>query len=64
MDHLMVELKTVMALASMTYIVDLDGYELHPENESVFNDFIIKRVLHYAYDKDSLLFKIIFIYFY
>ena len=27
--HLMVDLKTIMALASMIYMVDLDAYELH-----------------------------------
>ena len=29
-DHLMVILTTIIALASMTYVVHLDAYELHP----------------------------------
>ena len=29
-DHLMVILTTIIALASMKYVVDLDAYELHP----------------------------------
>jgi hypothetical protein len=33
-DHLKVDLETIyIALASMTYIVDLDAYELHPGDE-------------------------------
>ena len=39
-DHLMKDLKTIFALASMTYIVDLDAYELHPRDEKVSNNFI------------------------
>ena len=33
-------LKTIIAFAYMTYIIDLDAYELHLRNEKVFNDFI------------------------
>ena len=51
----MVDLETIMALASMTYIVDLYAYELHLGDEKVFNDFINKRLLHYTYDSGSLL---------
>jgi hypothetical protein len=40
MDHLMVGPKRIIALAFMTYIVNLDAYELHVGNENVFNDFI------------------------
>ena len=32
MDRLMVDSKTIIALASMTYIVDLDAHELHLED--------------------------------
>ena len=39
-DHLMLRLETIIALAFMTYIVDLDGYESHPRDEKVFNNFI------------------------
>jgi hypothetical protein len=60
--HVMVYLETIIALAFMTYIVDLFAYELHPGDEKVFNDFINARVLHYTYDRGSLLFKIIFLY--
>jgi hypothetical protein len=36
----MVDLTTIIAIASMTYIIDLDAYELHIGDEQVFNDFI------------------------
>ena len=36
----MVDFETIIARASMTYIVDLDAYELHPRDEKVFNDLI------------------------
>ena len=39
-DHLMVDLETTIALASMTYIIDSDVNELHPGDEKVFNDII------------------------
>ena len=32
-DHLMIDLETKTALTSMTYIVDLVAYRLHPEDE-------------------------------
>jgi hypothetical protein len=38
-NHLVVDLEMIIALASMTYIVDLD-YELHPGDDKVFNNFI------------------------
>ena len=40
--HLMIDLETIIALAIMTYIIDLDAYKLHPRDEKVFNDFINK----------------------
>ena len=40
MNHLMIDLETTIVLASMTYIVDLDAYELHPRDGKVFNNFI------------------------
>ena len=43
MDHLMVDLETIIALASMTYVIDLDAYELHLGDEQVFIDFINER---------------------
>ena len=36
----MLDLETIIALAFMTYNVDLDAYELYPRNEKVFNDFV------------------------
>lgn len=39
-DYLMGNLETIIALASMTCIVELDAYELHLEDEKVFNNFI------------------------
>ena len=36
--HLMEDLETIIALASTKYIVDSDAYELHPDNENVFNN--------------------------
>jgi hypothetical protein len=38
----MVDLETIIALASMTYNVDLYVCELHAGNEEVFNGFIKK----------------------
>jgi hypothetical protein len=29
MNHLMIDLETIIALSSMTYIIDLNAYELH-----------------------------------
>ena len=40
MDHLVVDLETIIALASMTYIMNLDAYALHLEDEKVVNDFM------------------------
>ena len=37
--QLIIDLETSIALASMTYIVDLDAHELHPGVENVFNIF-------------------------
>ena len=32
--------KTIMALTSMTYIINLDAYELLPEDGKIFNNFM------------------------
>ena len=32
-DHLMIDLETIIALASMTYVVGLDVYKLHLGDE-------------------------------
>jgi hypothetical protein len=35
----------------MTYVVDLNAYELHPREGEKFNDFMMNaRVLHFTYD--------------
>ena len=39
MSHLRVDLETIIALPSMTYIRDLDAYELHPGDEKTINNF-------------------------
>ena len=41
-DHLMVDLQTIITLASITYIVDLDTYELYLGDEKVLIDFTYK----------------------
>ena len=33
MDHKLVDLEVIFALASIKYIVDLDAYVLHPRDE-------------------------------
>ena len=38
-DQLMVDLKTIIALAIMTYIGESNVYELHLGDEKHFNDF-------------------------
>ena len=35
----MVDLKTILVSASMTYVLDLDAYKLHLGDEQIFNDF-------------------------
>jgi hypothetical protein len=40
MDHLMEDWETIIALAFMIYIIELDAYELHLGDEKVFNNFI------------------------
>ena len=39
-NHLMIKLETIIALATMTYSVETNLYELHPRDEQVLNDFI------------------------
>jgi hypothetical protein len=39
----MVELDPVIALANLTYDVEIDTYKLLPSDEKVFNDFITKN---------------------
>ena len=52
-DHLKVGLKIIInTLASKTYMIDLDAYELHLGYEKDFNIFINE-----CYDRQSLIFK-------
>ena len=39
-DRLMIELETIIALATMTYIAKTNLYELNLMDKRVFNDFI------------------------
>ena len=36
-NHLIVDLETIIALASMTYTRNFDGYMRHPGDKNVFN---------------------------
>ena len=47
-DHLMLDLKTIIALAFMICIANLDAYELHQRDEKIFKGllFMNARVLH------------------
>ena len=56
----MVDLETIIALASMTYIVNLDAYELRPGMKTTL--LMNARVLQYTYINISLLFRSIFVY--
>jgi len=59
----MIDLATIIPLAIMTYITNLDAYELHLGDEKVFNGFIMNfGNLHYTYDGGSLLFKSVCVY--
>ena len=57
-------IKNNFTVAYMTYIVDLDAYELYPRDEIIFNNskLMNARVLHHTYDRGSFLFKFIFVY--
>lgn len=39
-EHLMVGLETIIPLATITYIVEMNLYVLHPMDGWMFNDFI------------------------
>jgi hypothetical protein len=63
MDHLMLYLEKTIALAFMTYIIDLNAYEVHPGDENLPTTLIMNdRVLLYIYDKGLLLLRYIFLY--
>ena len=40
MNHLMLDLKIIIAISSMTHIIDLNAYELHLGDEKVSNEFV------------------------
>ena len=59
----MVYLKTIITVASVTYIVDLDAYELHLGMKKSSKTLLMNaKILHYTYDRGSLLFKNMFVY--
>ena len=39
-NHLMVKIETIIALVFMTYIANLDAYEIHPNVEQLLNNYI------------------------
>ena len=59
MDHLMVGLEAIIALAFMTCIIDLDAYKLHLGDEKVFTDFSsgCYGLTLYIYDSGSLIYS-------
>ena len=57
-NHLIAYLEIIIALASMTCIVDLNGCELHSGDEKSSTTLLMNaRVSHYTYDRGSLSFK-------
>ena len=42
-NHLMIKLETIVALATMTNIVETNLFKLPPTNEKMFNDFIYDK---------------------
>ena len=47
MNHWMIDSGPIIALASMTYIVGLDAYELHPGMEKSLRTLLMNaKVLH------------------
>ena len=57
----MIELKKIIAFDSMTYIVDLNAYDLHTGDEQISSMTLSLNtsVLHYKYDRGSLSFKVL-----
>ena len=39
-DHITVDLETIIALATITFVIEKNLYELRPTDEKVFNGFI------------------------
>ena len=39
-NHIIGDLETIIALATLTFVVYKNLYELHPTDEQVFNDLI------------------------
>ena len=49
-NHLMVDLETIIALATMTYIGESNVYELHPGDEKSSTTLLMKaRIFCYTY---------------
>lgn len=59
----MVDLETILTITSMTYIVDLDAYELYPGMEKSSTILLMSaKVLHDTYDRGkSIIQKYIYI---
>lgn len=55
--------ETISAIAFITYIIELDAYELHSRYKKILNDFMMNAsVLHFTYNKNKLFFKNIFVF--
>lgn len=55
----MIDLETMLTLGSMTCIVDIYAWKLHPPDEKSSTTLLVNvMVLHYTYDGGSLYFKI------
>ena len=55
MDHLMIYFTAIIAVTFMTYVVDLDAYELHLGDEKSSMTFLMNAsVVHYTYDREIL----------
>ena len=63
-NHLMVDLETITRFASMTYIVNIDVYELHPRNGKNLQNILLMNarfdIMHIV--GGSLLLKNIYVY--
>jgi len=49
----MINLESIIVLASITYVANLNAYEVHPVDEkSSTTSFFNARILHFTSDKD------------
>ena len=62
-DHLMIDLETISALASMTCVIDLDAYELHPgEKKKSLTTLLMNVRVFYIHMIGVYKFKLYFLY--